>query len=356
MSGVQGEDALPDPTCTTSASGHSLHWIPAFKVIRDPDGRVPVRVEVDRDRVWLHGAPEPEQPRYLCEVAYVAALVDKLGDHATFHPGFGVLIFDAEPGIERFVSLSRRPVAPCRSTRARGATVSVAPDDDAATVTRRLFDVIGDEPGTAGGTGEDEGDRDGAETAETWGARRLRRQRRPDDVFGGPATDPVMIHRRGEAVALLDQSADLRCSAGPTRAVERVKGFDRPGVIVGLTPRDGRVACTIRAVEHAAGGPQPSLLDVIAHPDRPVWLACLVTHFRPWVDLEAAVGMVRAELARYELIDLDEPARNLGLFEAPPSIMRAGEMVGLALAVARCPIGVPTLPRPPVEHPDLLGE
>lgn len=180
-----------------------------------------------------------------------------------------------------------------------------------------------------------------------------RGRRRRNDLFGTGGARPIELYRRGEAVALLDVTSDLRCAAGPEDTVAQLTAFDRAGVLVRLTAQAAMLRCSIAHLDDVMRGIRHVPLELWSDDVRG-WAAVLVQHSVPeFMYADTAGGVVRAELSTYEHVRLEVPPQNLGIFEAPRSVMNAGHLIALALRAAGCPLGPQVRERPAVEHPDL---
>jgi hypothetical protein len=183
-----------------------------------------------------------------------------------------------------------------------------------------------------------------------------RRSRPRRGRFGVDAARPIELYQLDAGLMLVDAASELRCAVGEEESIGWLPGFDRPGVLVRLTPEPRNVKCSISAVDDVAQGTrvgQPELGST----DDAAWSLMLVAHWSAsFMGSEMAAGIVRAELSTYEHIRLDVPPETLGIFEAPRSVTQSGELVALALRAAGCPIGPQVRERPPVEHPDLYAD
>jgi hypothetical protein len=176
----------------------------------------------------------------------------------------------------------------------------------------------------------------------------------PDDVDLRTSREAaVELYQRRDGLLLVDRMNDLRCSV-VTMGDRLWSGFDRPGVLVRTTAtRDGVLVGVATSDDLDARIATHGRIDGSSTREA-AWVLGLARHRDGTSDLiDVAAGIVRAELSRYERVRLDEPPRNLGIFEAPRWVMQSGKLVALAFRAIGCELGPAVRPPHPVEHPDL---
>jgi hypothetical protein len=176
----------------------------------------------------------------------------------------------------------------------------------------------------------------------------------PDDVdLRTNREAAVELYQRRNGLLLVDRTNDLRCSVVPMG--DRLwSGFDRPGVLVLATATHEAVSIDVTTSDDLDASIASHGRSDRTATREAAWALGLARNRDRTSDLtDVAAGIVLAELSRYERVRLDEPPRNLGIFEAPRWVMRSGELVALALRAVGCELGPAVRPPHPVAHADL---